>query len=1045
MRLHRLEVEGFGPFRSRQVVDFDAFADDGIFLIAGRTGAGKSSILDAVCFGLYGGVPRYEGGEKRLRSDHCGPDDPSEVVVEFSTPSGRYRVSRSPEYLRPAKRGGGMTKQASAVALEKLTESGWIGRAARAVDVAHELDDILQLSREQFLQVILLAQNRFSEFLLANSRDRQALLRRLFGTERFDDVQARFDERRRSSEQIIGLRAATVTARLDEAERLVIDEALDAAVGTDERGIGAGAPGVALGAAPGSVDTLDLSAVEASAAMSDAVESASTSDAESPARPSSTADPDARLAWLRRAEARAAYRAERRAAEQDDAELRLAEADAALLESREHRTAQIERDRARTALALLEAEQEDIDAARAVLEHSRAAEALRGPIDELRRATAAADAAESTVLHARAAWADVADEDVEVSVEALQDWVAVKTAESGAWQHAALLETQAAQRARRLAEDREAVERAAATVDAIDRQRSELPSALASLTSARDEARRLGDRVDDLAARRERAAARCDAARDEERLRRDKAEADRALATASTALAAAQGELALLRQRRLDGFAGELASTLVAGEACAVCGAHEHPAPAAHADPVSAEDVDDAEALRDAAARHERQVATRVSDLQAELAVAVAAAEGRTPPIADAECEALDAELRAAVDARETAVRLDGEIAEFADREATLAEDLAEAVRGLSGAREALAVREQSEREAAAQIESARGDHDSVARRIEVVKARIAAASTLAGALLDRDRRTRAIVEAEDACRRALDASPFEEIAEAENALLTPREQEQLDARITRHTVLREKEKGILLPLELRALPEEPIDVTPVEEAAAAARSAWMSAVDAAGKARVVTERLSGLISSAADEHARSAADLAEHAVLQNLADTIAGRGPNTRRMTLETFVLAAELEEIVQAANRRLDDMSAGRYRLQHSDAIAARGAASGLGIVVFDAFTGQTRPAQSLSGGETFLSSLALALGLAEVVTARAGGIRLDTLFIDEGFGSLDGDTLDVAMRTLDELRQGGRTVGVISHVEAMQGQIPAQLRVRATKEGPSLIETR
>jgi exonuclease SbcC len=176
--------------------------------------------------------------------------------------------------------------------------------------------------------------------------------------------------------------------------------------------------------------------------------------------------------------------------------------------------------------------------------------------------------------------------------------------------------------------------------------------------------------------------------------------------------------------------------------------------------------------------------------------------------------------------------------------------------------------------------------------------------------------------------------------------------------------------------------------------------------------------------------------------VLRGLADTIAGRAGNTHKMTLETFVLAAELGEIVDAANRRLSDMSTGRYQLQHSDALAARGAASGLGIVVFDAFTGQTRPPQSLSGGETFLSSLALALGLAEVVTARAGGIQLDTLFIDEGFGSLDADTLEVAMRTLDELRSGGRTVGVISHVESMQEQIPAQLVVEQTEAGPSRI---
>jgi len=132
---------------------------------------------------------------------------------------------------------------------------------------------------------------------------------------------------------------------------------------------------------------------------------------------------------------------------------------------------------------------------------------------------------------------------------------------------------------------------------------------------------------------------------------------------------------------------------------------------------------------------------------------------------------------------------------------------------------------------------------------------------------------------------------------------------------------------------------------------------------------------------------------------------------------------------------------MSTGRYQLRHSDALAARGAASGLGIVVHDAFTGQTRPAQSLSGGETFLSSLALALGLAEVVTARAGGIRLDTLFIDEGFGSLDDDTLELAMRTLDELRQGGRTVGVISHVEELRTRIPSRLEVVAGREGSRL----
>lgn len=1001
MRLHRLEVEGFGPFRTRQVVDFDTFADDGIFLIAGRTGAGKSSILDAVCFGLYGGVPRYDGGEKRLRSDHSEPDDISEVVVEFSTPSGRYRVTRSPEYLRPAKRGGGMTKQAAAVSLEEHGTAGWVGRAARAVDVGNELDEILQLSREQFLQVILLAQNRFSEFLLANSKDRQALLRRLFGTERFDDVQARFDERRRASERAVETRMATIGARLEEAERLVLSEGLG---GSSDEG-----------------DEVEI------------------------AEPVGSLSTASRLESLRRAEARAAYRAERRAAERDDAERALAAADIALTEVKEQRIAQSERDRARRSLESLDSERDDIERARGELEQARRAEALRGVIDAVTRAEHAAATAASGVQEAASAWQAVGGEIDGSSASALQDWASAQTRESGAWVRAATLEAETAGRRATLDAAADMVAATSARVDALVAEREGLPAAIAEVTDARDAARRLADRAGDLTLRRDQAQTRRDAVREVERLGTAKSAADSDLADASIRLADAQTALAHLRRRRLDGFAGELASTLVDGASCPVCGAVEHPAPAVHADPVSADDVDAAEVVRDAAAARERDASERCATLRAELAVAVAAAEARTADEADAELGTLDEQLHAAIAAGAELSRHEAELAQLLKRSAALDDDHLVATRALAEARENLAALEQSAREADALIAEARGDFDSVAQRVTTTNSRITAATALALALADQRQRDVALAEAITARQSALDDSPFVQVSEVAAALRPAREQASLDEKITRHAVQREKEKGILLPLELRGLPEEAIDLGPAETAARDARSTWIAAVDITGKATVTVERLSGLIASAADEHERSAHDAAEHEVLQNLADTIAGRGPNTRKMTLETFVLAAELEEIVAAANRRLHDMSTGRYQLQHSDALAARGAASGLGIVVFDAFTGLTRPAQSLSGGETFLSSLALALGLAEVVTARAGGIRLDTLFIDEGFGSLDGDTLDIAMRTLDELRQGGRTVGVISHVEAMQDQIPAQLRVRATREGPSIIETR
>ncbi|WP_460796973.1 AAA family ATPase [Microbacterium sp. GXF0217] len=997
MRLHRLEVEGFGPFRERQTVDFDAFAADGIFLIAGRTGAGKSSILDAVCFGLYGSVPRYDGGEKRLRSDHCEPDDLSEVVVEFSTTAGRFRVTRSPEYLRPAKRGGGMTKQPSAVALEEWSGEAWIGRAARAVDVAHELDAILQLSQSQFLQVILLAQNRFARFLLADSKERQTLLRRLFGTERFEDIQSRFEQRRRASDDRLGARLIAVTTRLEEAESVVTDAGLQ-------------------GNAP---DDAEDAPIDVAAGTT-----------------------DERLEALRRGLARAEYRADRAQADRDEAERRSASADAALSTLRDEQAAQRERDRARAALSRLDADEPRIAAARVELTRARSAETLRPAIVAVAKAERALQTAIEAEAGAREAWESLGVSLPETTASALEEWAAARTEERGGWQHAAAHEARATERAAELVGARERVDAASARIRADEGERASLPALRTELTAARDTARRAADRSDDLLRERDRAAARRAAAAESERLTAATATGDAGFSAANAVLAQAQTRLSQLLQRRLDGMAGELAEALVPGQACAVCGSSAHPAPAAHIDPVSADDVAAAQQEREAAARAEREAADRLAALRAELAAATAQAEGRT--LARAETEL--AEATAAHAAAETVGALlaetEARLGELEERAEQLEHDRAESAQALASAREALAALEERERDADALIVDARGEFASVAERIASAAAGIAAARSMAEALAEVARRTDVVAETRDDRDAAIERSDFDDSAAVETALRSAADRDERDAEITAHAVQRETEKAILLPLEMRTLPEEPIDLGPVEEAAAASRAFWTAQVDEAARAGGIVERLTALIDSATSEHARSADQAEEHEVLQGLADAIAGRANNTHRMTLETFVLAAELEEIVDAANRRLGDMSTGRYQLRHSDALAARGAASGLGIVVFDAFTGQSRPAQSLSGGETFLSSLALALGLAEVVTARAGGITLDTLFIDEGFGSLDADTLDVAMRTLDELRAGGRTVGVISHVEAMQEQIPAQLRVEQTDAGPSRI---
>lgn len=992
MQLHRLEVEGFGPFRTRQVVDFDAFRDDGIFLIAGRTGAGKSSILDAVCFGLYGGVPRYDGGEKRLRSDHCEPDDLTQVTVEFSTVAGRFRVTRSPAYERPAKRGGGMTTQQPSALLEQLVDDGWVGRAARVVDVAHELDEILQLSQEQFLQVILLAQNRFADFLLADSKERQALLRRLFGTGRFADYQARFEERRRTAEQALSGRRATVDARLDEAERV----ASDAQLWGD--------------------------------------------DAEQP--PDTTG---ARLERLRRAILRADYQVERSSAERTAAAEAHAAADAALAELKEQRQAQIDRDRARAALTALDAEADGIAEAASRRDRGREAEALRGVIAAANRASAALTAAQDAETAGIAAAREIGipEEVIGGGSAALRDWAAGRTRECGAWQRAVELEGQAAAREQERDAADLAVESASAALAELDEQRAALPARIAELTAERDAARRDGDRTDAAAQAVVLAEQRAAGAADVVRLTAEVADAERAEAEASDAHATMQAELAALRRRRLDGYAGELATALRPGEPCAVCGSTEHPQPAEHADPVSADDIAAAEAERDSAAQTERAASQRLASKRAALAAAGERAGGLD------HAQALEA-LRDAKDAHGSAVaaaaradELDLKVQDLQRSAAELEAQREPASEALAAARTAASLIAQRIADADRLIADARGEQGSVAERLDQAQRRITAATEAADAIDLRADRQEAAASARNDLDEAIAASVFDDVASAEQALIGAAEIAALDERVTAHRVAREKERELLLALELRVLPEEAIDLAPAEERATHAREAWLRAVDDANRVGGVRSSLVAIVDSAEIEHAASAADAEEFEIIRGLADALSGRAGNTRKMNLETFVLAAELEEIVAAANLRLRDMSDGRYELRHSDALAARGAASGLGIVVFDAFTGQTRPARSLSGGETFLSSLALALGLAEVVTARAGGIRLDTLFIDEGFGSLDGDTLETAMRTLDELRQGGRTVGVISHVEAMQEQIPAQLTVRALPDGPSIID--
>jgi exonuclease SbcC len=201
VRIRSVSIEGFGPFKSLQFIDFRAFDADGLFLIAGETGVGKTSVLDAIAYALYNKTPRWDnvsatGASNSVRSDFCGVDDPTEVIVEFETNGREYRVSRSPEFERPKARGEGTTKQPAKMLIESLEGDVWVGKATKEREAAELVHQLLKLNKDEFLQVIMLAQGRFHEFLLANSEQRLELLSKLFGTGRFADYQKALLERR---------------------------------------------------------------------------------------------------------------------------------------------------------------------------------------------------------------------------------------------------------------------------------------------------------------------------------------------------------------------------------------------------------------------------------------------------------------------------------------------------------------------------------------------------------------------------------------------------------------------------------------------------------------------------------------------------------------------------------------------------------------------------------------------------------------------------------------------------------------------------------
>jgi exonuclease SbcC len=504
----------------------------------------------------------------------------------------------------------------------------------------------------------------------------------------------------------------------------------------------------------------------------------------------------------------------------------------------------------------------------------------------------------------------------------------------------------------------------------------------------------------------------------------------------------ARERLLELRERRIAGMAAELAAALAAGDDCPVCGSPEHPHPAvASAGHPGAETERAAQRAVDDAQAAEAAMAMRVRETASALDRAREAAGDLTLPDAQA---ALEQTESAHDSAASSASRRDGLASRLAEvrRRAEALEEAA-GLRRVRVAEETTALThlEREARELEAAVAQARGSEPALSDVVAGLESRRTLLRAAQADAAERQSADEALVEAEVALGRAVLEAGFDSPEDAAQAGLV--DLDALEQAVRDHETTLAAARSVLAePGAREVLAAEPPDVAALEHD-------HRARADALGRSRSRAQAEARLHARLVDLHAELAAELEAWAPLRQaleVATRVAafaeGKAPDNRlQMRLSAYVLAHRLSQVVDAANARLAGMSDRRYSLEH---VARRGAGEtrgGLSLVVRDDWSGEARDPATLSGGETFVVSLALALGLADVVAHEAGGTDLQTLFVDEGFGALDAETLDDVLDILDTLRENGRAVGVVSHVAEMRDRIPAQLVVTKSRSGSTL----
>ncbi len=1012
MKPLRLTMKAFGPYAGEESLDFANLKGRNFFLIHGPTGAGKTSILDAICFALFGDSSGEERKSKQMRSDHAEQSLSTEVTFEFMLGQDRYRVTRSPEQERAARRGNATVTTKGQATLWKLNKdlSNPIVLASKATDVTEKIEQLLGFKSNQFRQVVLLPQGKFRQLIMASSSERQAILEALFKTEIYRRIEEALKEKasgvgdqikeKKSRQALILEQAGSVcleeveekrqTAILQvEQVRLKIAECKDREV----------------------IAQRHLAEARESMQKLSEVEEATKVFSQLSQDKELFSQKESELAQARRAQSLAASETvlKQRAEEFEQAKMKLSQAEESVagLEEMNQETGKL--------LAIETGKQAERDVAAKELSFLTE---LGGKVKELESARQKCSLAEKRYKQI--------ESERQVSQKRLAD------------NQAALDELQ-----------RQVIEHEvnSAKVEA-------LKLGLKNLETAYTDRQRIEQLNSEFVDR-----------------RKDADESGACLSSLTGRLAQARGELGELEDSFVGHQAAVLSAKLISGEACLVCGSVEHPKPARISGELPTESA--LKAKRDEIKQLESVSSDLLSDNQKQLA-AIAKLEAerdslisRLGEVGAIDLKELAKRVQEAKELHLAAAKSESQLAErqnklvmvksvleqekhkldTADAQLQEAKSDYEQTRAIAAEREAqipsdlqdLQLVEQAKRKSQQLLEALKESFQKAQDGARSASELFIAAKTA----LEKSKEARALTDQRLQTQKqefvaALNEAGFNSLQDFKLARRSNEEIAFLDKEISKYQADMAAVEDRLQRAKKAAHGLDPPDIARFESNFHVAKEQTELVVreeaslsERLKQIQIWLNELTKVLKEIEDLESR-------FGVVGRLADVASGK--NAFGVTFQRFVLGALLDDVLIASSQRLRIMSKGRYQLQRMTTRADKRMGGGLDLEVYDTYTGTSRPVATLSGGESFIASLSMALGLADVVQSYSGGVYLETIFVDEGFGSLDPESLDLALRALIDLQQGGRLVGIISHVPELKERIDARLEVIPGRAGSS-----